>query len=239
MDEAPEEAYALRLGRAESQIGHRFRNRQLLLRALTHRSSGPAHNERLEFFGDALLDAIIAEALYRRFPDEREGNLSGWRAALVNGRALASLMRERAMDECLVLGRSIQRIHDSPSVLANAFEALVAAVYLDAGYAACRSFVLGWYGERLDAERLLNLDADAKTRLQKRMQALGLALPCYVVLTPRPFGASRRIAVRCEIVVPGQGQYQTTASAGTRRDAEQLAAAALLDDWDDASEEPR
>ena len=232
-----DKAFTARLRRAERLLGRRFGDRQLLLQALTHRSSGDAHNERMEFLGDALLDAVIAEALYQRFPDEREGRLTAWRGALVNGRALAEIMRERNMHECLVLGPSIQRIRHSPSILGNAFEAIVAAVYLDAGFAACRDFVLAWYAGRLEPAHLREIGHDdAKTRLQKRVQALGVGLPKYTMLAPCPDGASTRVAVHCEVSLRDARRLRASATAGTRQDAEQRAAEALLARWEDAPE---
>ncbi len=219
-----------RIDRAERLLQWRFGDHDLLLRALTHRSVGEPHNERLEFLGDALLDAIIAEVLYRRFPDVREGRMTLWRATLVNGEMLASLMRDRQMEACLIAGDGEARqVRDSDPVLADTFEALVAAIYLDNGFVACQEFVLEWYGEHLDRDKLLATRQNAKSRLQERVQAQGMPPPVYNVLENRADDGDRQVTVRCQIAPLGAPPRRVEARAADRRRAEQQAAGAMLD----------
>ena len=160
-------------------LPYRFRDPALAQLALTHRSIGKPNNERLEFLGDALLGAIIAEMLYEVHPKASEGELSRLRAQLVNGQALAVLARELELGDELKLGPGELKSGGfrRDSILADAFEALVAAVYLDGGFDACRDVIRGWFGERIAALR--RSSKDAKTRLQEWLQAGGWPLPDY------------------------------------------------------------
>ena len=224
----PPEALAAALGLA-------FREPALLRAALTHRSAGSANNERLEFLGDAVLGLVIADALYLASqsglrPDGRlddEGALSRLRASLVNERVLAAVATELALGDALMLGPGELKSGGfrRESILADAYEALIGAVYLDAGLAAARALVL-----RNFATRLANLPdpadlKDPKTRLQERLQGEGRGLPEYSVVAIEGADHAQTFRVRCALRQPplaadGEGR--------SRREAEQSAAAALL-----------
>ena len=159
------------------RLSYRFRDPALAQLALTHRSVGKPNNERMEFLGDALLGAVIAELLFEVHPKASEGELSRLRAQLVNGQALAVVARELALGDELKLGPGELKSGGfrRDSILADAFEALVAAVYLDGGFDACREMLRGLFAERVIALR--RSSKDAKTRLQEHLQAGGWPLP--------------------------------------------------------------
>ena len=153
---------------AASCGGHAFRDPALLERALTHRSAAAVHNERLEFLGDALVGAIVAEALYARWPKAAEGELTRARAALVRESALAALARRLELGPRILLGPGEMKSggHRRESILSDALEAVVGAIYLDAGFETCRSVVLPWFAEAIEAlPPPHKLGKDAKTRL--------------------------------------------------------------------------
>ena len=219
---------ALGLSELQDRLGHRFRNDRLLRCALTHRSSGAAHNERLEFLGDAVLEMIVSEALYRRFAATPEGDLTRMRSTLVRGQTLAGLARQFRLDAHLHLGAGERASGGCgrASTLANAVEAIIAAIYLDAGLAAARTCVLAWLGERImalgdDIESL----KDPKTQLQERLQADKQALPEYRIMAIDGPEHRRQFTVHCRI----DGQTQGFVASGvSRRKAEQAAALLAL-----------
>ena len=167
----------------EERLGYRFSNDQLLVTALTHRSAGPAHNERLEFLGDAVLDLVVADRLFHDRPQSDEGDLSRARARLVRKETLAQVARQIGLGDWLVLGSGEAGSggHRRSSTLADALEALIGAVYLDGGLAPARQLVLNLLGTELsnlsDEEAL----KDPKTRLQEYLQSRGLPLPRYEI----------------------------------------------------------
>src|SRR6185503_1181136 len=165
-------------------LGHTFADARLLERALTHRSHGADHNERLEFLGDGVLGCAVADELYARFPQLSEGKLTRLRASLVREEALAEVAKALGIGEHLRLGEGelAAAPEARPSILADAVEAVLGAVFLDAGYEAARKAVLTAFGpliERLDPERPAK---DAKTRLQEILQARHRRLPQYRVV---------------------------------------------------------
>lgn len=208
------------------ELNYRFRDPALTELALTHRSIGKPNNERLEFLGDALLGAIIAEMLYEVHPKASEGELSRLRAQLVNGQELAVVARELDLGDGLKLGPGELKSGGfrRDSILADAFEALVAAVYLDGGFDACRETVRGLFNERIVALR--RSSKDAKTRLQEWLQAKGLPLPQYELVASHGEDHAKTFDVSCTIGEP----LPLTASAhgGNRRAAEQDAAESVL-----------
>ncbi len=209
------------------KLNHRFRDPALAQLALTHRSFGKPNNERLEFLGDALLGMIIAELLYEVHPRSNEGELSRLRAQLVNGQALAVLGRELELGDELKLGPGELKSGGfrRESILADAFEALVAAIYLDAGFDACRASVRELFGERIAALR--RSSKDAKTRLQEWLQAKGLPLPQYELTASHGEDHAKTFDVSCTIVEPVA--FVAEAHGGSRRAAEQDAAEAVLE----------
>ncbi len=208
------------------KLTYRFNDPALAQLALTHRSIGRPNNERLEFLGDALLGAIIAEMLYEAHPRSNEGELSRLRAQLVNGQALAVLARELELGDELKLGPGELKSGGfrRDSILADAFEALVAAVYLDGGFDACRQSVRELFGERIVAMR--RSSKDAKTRLQEHLQAGGWPLPQYELVASHGEDHAKTFDVRCSISEPLA--LAAAASGGSRRTAEQDAAESVL-----------
>ena len=206
---------------------YRFLDQELLRQALSHRSAGPRNNERLEFLGDALVNLIVADALYRRWPKADEGALTRARAELVRESSLADLARGMGLGERLLLGPGEMKSggHRRDSILADALEALVAAIYLDAGYGVCRDTVLPWFEPALAALPAGKVAKDAKTRLQERLQARQLPLPEYALLESAGDEHEPSFRVRCSIVDP---PLQAEGIGPSRRAAEQQAAADLL-----------
>lgn len=207
-------------------LTYRFRDPALATLALTHRSAGRPNNERLEFLGDALLGAFVAELLYEAHPNASEGELSRLRAQLVNGQALAAIARELALGEQLKLGPGELKSGGfrRDSILADAFEALLAAIHLDGGLQACRDSVRELFAGRIAA--LPRSSKDAKTRLQEWLQARGLPLPQYELKDCRGEEHARSFDVRCAIAEPLA--IAADGSGGSRRAAEQEAAETVL-----------
>jgi ribonuclease III len=207
---------------------HAFADQGLLRQALTHRSAGPRHNERLEFLGDALLNLIVADALYRRWPKADEGSLTRARAELVRESTLAELARGLDLGSQLLLGPGEMKSggHRRDSILADAFEALVGAIYLDGGYAVCCDVVLPWFEAGLGELPPGKVGKDAKTRLQEWLQARQLALPEYELIEAIGEEHERSFRVRCTARDPA---LQTEGVGASRRAAEQQAAAGLIE----------
>lgn len=207
--------------------GYAFRDPQLLRLALTHRSAGRPNNERLEFLGDALVDLVVAELLYETHPKADEGELSRLRAQLVSGAALAQRARSLDLGGDLLLGPGELKSGGfrRDSILADAFEALVAAVYLDGGFEACRAWLRALFAEGVDAAA--RASKDPKTRLQEWLQAQGFPLPRYELLATHGEEHARAFEVVCVLTEPAPAQYP--GRGGNRRTAEQAAAEAALD----------
>ncbi|WP_231118101.1 ribonuclease III [Lysobacter silvisoli] len=214
------------------RIGHSFANPGLLEQALTHRSAGAPHNERLEFLGDSLVNLIVAEALYARWPRADEGALTRARAELVRESALAPIARELELGARLTLGPGEMKSggHRRDSILADALEAVVAAIYLDSGFEACRARVLPWFEPAMDAlPPPHKVGKDAKTRLQEWLQGRQKPLPVYALLAESGEDHAKTFRVSCSVAQP---PMLTEGEAGSRRAAEQLAAEAALRELD-------
>ena len=208
--------------------GHAFVAPALLAQALTHRSAGSPHNERLEFLGDALVNQFVAEALYLHWPKADEGALTRARAELVRESALAGLARELRLGERLVLGPGEMKTggHRRDSILADAVEALVAAIYLDSDFATCRDAVLPWFAGMIEALPPPNkVGKDAKTRLQEWLQGRGKPLPLYAVVEEGGEDHARIFRASCTLDEP---PVRTEGEGSSRRAAEQQAADAAL-----------
>ncbi len=210
------------------RIGHVFSDPALRKRALTHRSASGRNNERLEFLGDGLVNVIVAEALYLRHPTADEGWLTRARAQLVCEASLAGIARELALGEQLELGPGELKSGGfrRDSILADALEALIGAIHLDAGFATCRKTVLGWFSSRFDSLTASGTEKDAKTRLQEWLQARALPLPEYVLLDARGEEHDKVFEVLCRLATPA---LETVAEGSSRRQAEQGAAARMLE----------
>jgi ribonuclease-3 len=220
-------ADTLHLSRLCTRLGYSFEKSQYLKQALTHRSANSEHNERFEFLGDACLSAIISSALYTQFPNKSEGELSRLRANLVNGEMLANIATELQLGDCLILGQGELKSGGfrRASILADALEAILAAIYLDGGFDACQQVVLHLYKTRLESGLQDLHSKDAKTRLQEYLQAQKLPLPEYTLVNMIEHESESVFDVTCQVkkldlMTKGQGE--------TRRKAEQKAAEKLL-----------
>lgn len=210
-------------------LGRRFADPALLELALTHRSVGGRNNERLEFLGDALINACVAEALYLRHPGLEEGDLSRLRASLVNQETLAEVARELDLGSQLTLGPGELKSGGfrRASILADALEGVVGAVFLDAGFEAARAVTLKLLESRLAAPLSTEELKDAKTRLQEVLQARDLPLPVYAVESVRGEPHKQTFRMSCSIEPL---QVRTEGEAGSRRAAEQEAARRALEE---------
>ena len=215
------------LERLQRALGYQFTDPSLLSLALTHRSAGKRNNERLEFLGDSIVNHVIAETLFSRFPDVREGSLSRMRAALVKGDTLADIARQLELGMYLDLGPGERKSGGQrrDSILADALEAIAGAILLDGGVDACRRCLLDWYGVRLedlteDADR-----KDAKTRLQEYLQGRGQPLPKYSLLEVSGDDHDQQFRVACTIK---SADLSTEGEGVSRRKAEQVAAKIAL-----------
>lgn len=212
----------------EKRLGHQFSDRRLLEQALTHRSRSADNYERLEFLGDGVLGCAVADELYARFPQLPEGKLTRLRASLVREEMLAEIGRELGLGALLRLGEGEAAAgpEPRPSILADALEAVLGAVFLDGGYGAARAAVLAAFGpyiDRLDPERPAK---DAKTRLQELLQSKHRGLPQYRVVSVQ--GEAHRQSFEVECSVSGL-ETKATGSGTSRQRAEQQAARAMLE----------
>lgn len=205
------------------RLGYQFLQPQLLQRALTHRSYGAAHNERLEFLGDSVLNCAIAKYLYDTYPDLPEGDLSRLRSNLVNQQTLAILAQQLNLGEQLLLGEGERKSAGfrRPSILADGLEALFGAVLLDADFSAAEKVVLGLYVPFISQTDLQALGKDPKTLLQENLQARKLPLPQYNVVEIKGEAHAQTFVVSCEVAQLG---LITQGDGGSRRIAEQIAA---------------
>ncbi|MEJ2325869.1 MAG: ribonuclease III [Chromatiaceae bacterium] len=208
-------------------LGCRIGCKQLYVQALTHRSAAGENNERLEFVGDALLGFVIAEALWERFPEADEGRLSRLRASLVKKESLAALARGLALSDHLRLGPGELRTggHARDSILADALEAVLAAVYRDQGFDGARRVILGVFREALEATGKAGISKDPKTRLQEALQSRRRPLPEYEVLEVTGIQHAQSFRVRCRL--PDDGR-SAEGEGTSRRRAEQQAAESML-----------
>lgn len=217
----------LSLDKLQRQLGYTFKDPELATLALTHRSYGGKNNERLEFLGDSIVNFLIAEELYTRFPEAREGQLSRLRALLVRGQTLAELAREFKLGDFLLLGSGELKSGGfrRESILADAVEALLGAIYLDTGMEACRERVAVWFSSRLAALSVTDLhNKDAKTRLQEYLQSRQLKLPEYELLSIEGKAHAQTFKVNCMV----EGLLPCVGEGSSRRIAEQQSARRAL-----------
>ena len=212
----------------EGRLGYRFQSEALLVQALTHRSHGRQHNERLEFLGDSVLNCAVASLLYARFADSPEGALSRLRANLVKQDPLHDIACGLSLPDALILGEGERKSggHRRPSILADAVEALLGAIFLESGFAAAAGVVERLYQPLLDAIDPHELGKDAKTRLQEYLQGHRLPLPRYQVVATHGQAHAQRFDVECQLDKP---KLSFEGSGESRRKAEQVAARAALD----------
>jgi ribonuclease-3 len=212
----------------ETAFGYAFAQPALCQMALTHRSVGAEHNERLEFLGDSILNCSVARMLYDAHPDADEGALSRLRATLVNGETLAQIARQLGVGEHLKLGPGELKSGGfrRASILADTLEALVGAIYLDSGFDSAAAVVGRILGPRLSSLPAAHLLKDPKTRLQESLQAHGLALPIYTLTAVTGDAHAQEFTVTCEVPIL---ELAAVGEGGSRRRAEQLAAVKVLE----------
>ena len=214
--------------RLEQSIGHCFVQPELLNQALTHRSHSSPHNERLEFLGDGVINCVVATLLYQRFPALREGELSRLRANLVRQETLAALANRLGLSDLLRLGEGELNSGGfrRPSILADAMEAVIGAVYLDGGFARAREVIAALYHEHLEGINPLDTGKDAKTALQEWLQGRRLPVPHYELKATRGAAHAQEFEVVCAVT---ELNILETGRGASRRGAEQQAAQSVLD----------
>jgi ribonuclease-3 len=219
------------------QLGHQFKDTALLRTALTHRSHSGQHNERLEFLGDSVLNCVIADELYRRFPQLAEGELSRARALLVRQQSLFERAKSLGVGEAMLLGEGELRSGGKrrPSILADALEALIGAVYVDAGFDTARKVVQQIFESDLSAADQSVLGKDPKTLLQEYLQGQHLPLPKYSIVSTEGEAHRQRFRVQCAIPslcirAVGEGMSRRSAEQSAAHTAYQLATGKPLPD---------
>ncbi len=217
-----------RFDELQARIGHRFRDAGLLARALTHRSFGADHNERLEFLGDAVLSLAISSLLFERFAGSDEGDLTRVRAHLVREDSLHRMALQLGLPDVVRLSEGEARGGGAQraSILADALEAVIGAVFLDAGFDAAQALVQRLFGEVIAGSDIGGWAKDAKTELQEWLQARRLPVPAYRILATRGQAHAQTFDVEC--AVPALGLTQS-GEGRSRRQAEQEAARRMLD----------
>jgi ribonuclease-3 len=212
----------------QQRLGHAFAQPGLLTRALTHRSAGQAHNERLEFLGDAVLNMAVSALLYQRFNGSDEGDLTRVRAHLVREESLhraalgLGLPQALRLSEAEFRGGGAQRA----SILADALEALIGAAFLDGGYEAAQHVVRRLFGELIDSTEIDSWSKDPKTELQEWLQARRLAVPAYRIVATRGQAHAQTFEVECLVAALGLNER---GEGRSRRAAEQQAARRMLE----------
>lgn len=209
------------------RIQYSFKSERVLLNALTHRSKGSKNNERLEFLGDSILSFVIADALCEMHPEAPEGELSRLRSYLVKGETLAEIARELDLGKHLRLGQGERRSGGSKrdSILADCFEALIAAIYLDADIDTCKTVLVGIYQDRLRDKRLRTQSKDPKTELQEYLQGKKLPLPVYSLVKVEGEQHQQRFTIEC---VVDSLDVKSEGYGESRRKAEKEAAVSIL-----------
>ena len=210
------------------KIAYTFKDPNLLKQALTHRSHENANNERLEFLGDSILNFVITQELYQRFPTINEGELSRFRSGLVKEETLAEIAKNLNLGEYLQLGGGELKSGGfrRPSILADSLEAIIAAIYLDSDIKQSQSFILTHFADKIDS---INIDAkkkDPKTALQEYLQSRKMSLPLYTLLNTTGEDHEQCFEIECTV---DKIEYKTSASAVSRRKAEQMAAEEFLE----------
>lgn len=210
------------------KLGLNFNNPEIFTMALTHRSAGANNNERLEFLGDSILGFVVAQKLYELFPDASEGILSRLRASLVNQSSLAELARHYQLGDYLLLGSGELKSGGfrRDSILSDALEAIMGALFKDQGIKACQAWIEFLFGEKLNSLSLENWQKDPKTQLQELMQSKKQILPEYTLLTMSGLAHEQMFKVKCSIPIITDTCVGTGIS---RKRAEQAAAELMLE----------
>lgn len=211
----------------ERALGYKFNERELLQQAVTHRSYGMPHYERLEFLGDSMLNCVVAAQLFARFPALREGDLSRLRANLVRQDTLHRVADGLKLGDYLMLGEGELKSggHRRPSILADAFEATLGAIFLDNGFSAVEEVIVRLYTELFESIDPRNTGKDPKTLLQELLQGRHMSLPVYVLLSTHGEAHAQKFEVECSLP---DLKLRTTGIGNSRRAAEQEAAHAAI-----------
>ncbi len=217
-----------RLDALQQRLGHRFSQPRLLSRALTHRSGSAEHNERLEFLGDAVLNLAVSGLLFERFSGSDEGDLTRVRAHLVREESLHRLALQLGLPEVLRLSEGEQRGGGAqrPSILADALEAIIGAVYLDGGFEPAQAVVQRLLGDLIGGSEVDAWSKDAKTELQEWLQARRIAVPAYRITATRGQAHAQTFEVECAVAALGMSE---NGEGKSRRAAEQEAARRMLE----------
>lgn len=215
--------FSLNLEKFCWHLGYHFVRQELLLEALTHRSYSPLHNERLEFLGDAVLNCAIAGVIYKSFPNLSEGYLSRLRASLVNQQALSEMALNLQLDQLIRLGEGELKSggNHRPSILADAFEAILGAIYLDSDFMQAESVIAKLYQPLIQKIDLEAQSKDPKSQLQEFLQSHRLALPEYTVVATSGKAHKQKFQVECVLTA---FNIKTLGEGASRRSAEQAAA---------------
>ena len=211
-------------------LDYQFNNLNLLNNALTHRSRSEKNNERLEFLGDSVLNFVVAEALYNIYQDSSEGELSRLRSYLVKGEMLAKISRDMNLGDYVHLGQGELKSGGfrRDSILADCFEAMIAAVYLDGGFEACKKVILKIYKQRLRDKSIFEDLKDPKTLLQEWLQSRKIGLPNYTLVQITGEQHNQKFEVLCEVKAKSKPALKATGVSTTRRKAEKVAAREML-----------
>ena len=217
----------IQLRELERRLGYNFNNHALLYQALTHRSASENHYERLEFLGDSILSVVIAEELYHRFPKSPEGDLSRMRATLVCGTMLAKVARAFELGKFLKLGPGELKSGGfrRDSILSDAVEAIIGAIFLDSDVVTAQQIVRDWYQPLLNEIKPGDKQKDPKTRLQEFLQGRQFDLPAYEVEATEGQAHNQRFTISCKVALLNEPVIATGTS---RRKAEQTAAAKAI-----------
>ncbi|MBA3582313.1 MAG: ribonuclease III [Gammaproteobacteria bacterium] len=220
------------MGGLSIKLNYQFNKADLFEQALTHRSAASQNYERLEFIGDSILSCVIAHAIYQQKPLAAEGELSRLRASLVNEQALADIAKDLNLGECLRLGPGELKSGGfrRESILADAVEAIIGAVFLDGGFAAAQALILNLYGQRLTQLPDIQAQKDPKTQLQEWLQGRGSLLPEYELVWARGKPHEQLFCVRCFL---SEQQLTAEGEGRSRRIAEQVAAEKILQQLQD------
>ncbi len=218
------------LKKLQDDIDYHFRDGDLLELALTHKSAGMPNNERLEFLGDAMLSTIVAEALYMRFNHVAEGVMTTARSQLVKGKTLAEIGFLMGLDKMMILGLGERKsaVAVKQSIVGDAVEALIGAIYVDSDFITCQRIVINWLEDRLNNVLLVPEFKDAKTLLQEMMQAEKLPLPHYELQSVDGPGHQQHFTVECRVEL---NDVSAVGQGYSRRAAEQSAAQKILKDF--------
>ena len=211
----------------EKKINYTFKNRQLLIKALTHRSKQIDHNERLEFLGDSILNFVIADALYQKLPHAKEGDLSRYRARLVCEESLAEIALEFQLSNFLLLGVGELRTGGfrRKSIMADSLEALIAAIYLDSDLPNCQKIVENWFHQKVTQSIQEKIKKDPKSMLQEYLQSHQLSLPIYKIIKISGADHDQTFYISCKLA---DLNLETEGKGSSRRIAEQEAAGKCL-----------